>query len=198
MIMRRANRLLTGAIILVATGEACAVWPVAADSIDKGANLAQTEIRRAAPQLPSEPSAESAPAGNPVWAISLAQLSATRDRPIFSPSRRPAPPPAAAPIYMATSATAAQPERPSLKLVGTAAGVNDAIAIFVERTTGTVIRLHAREGYEGWILRSVRGREAMLQKGHDSTVITLAPPGGGAGQETAQASAEPTRTPSLR
>src|ERR1700682_5261696 len=32
------------------------------------------------------------PAGNPLWAVPLRSLSVPRDRPIFSPSRRPPPP----------------------------------------------------------------------------------------------------------
>src|SRR5262249_29523717 len=33
------------------------------------------------------------PTGNPLWATPVGQLSATRERPLFSPSRRPPPPP---------------------------------------------------------------------------------------------------------
>ena len=33
------------------------------------------------------------PSGNPLWAIPIKDLSETRDRPIFTPSRRPPPPP---------------------------------------------------------------------------------------------------------
>jgi general secretion pathway protein N len=136
--------------------------------------------------------------GNPLWTIPLSQLAATRDRPIFSPSRRPPPPVAVAPIYVAPTAprvAKAEPERPPLTLVGTIAGENDAIAVFVLQGTGTTVRLHTNDSHEGWVLRSVQGREATLQKGDASSVLALAPPGGSPEPVTAQASAEPPRKP---
>src|SRR5260370_26332814 len=52
-----------------------------------------------------------APAGNPLWALPLERLSITRERPIFSPSRRP---PTPAPSYVAPVAVwpAAPPPGP--------------------------------------------------------------------------------------
>ena len=47
------------------------------------------ELRPAAPV--DRRSQERAPSGNPLWAVPLSLLSVTRDRPIFSPSRRPPP-----------------------------------------------------------------------------------------------------------
>src|ERR1700756_873862 len=42
---------------------------------------------------------EHGPSGNPLWGIPLRVLTATRERPLFSPSRRPpAPPAVAAPV----------------------------------------------------------------------------------------------------
>ena len=41
------------------------------------------------PPAPVAPASERALSANPLWAIPLAQLPNTRDRPIFSPSRRP-------------------------------------------------------------------------------------------------------------
>ena len=66
-----------------------------------------------------------APAGNPLWAIPLNALTATRDRPLFSASRRPPPlavgtvaPPPSRPA----PAAPAPPERPPLTLMGTIIG----------------------------------------------------------------------------
>jgi general secretion pathway protein N len=83
-----------------------------------------------------------------------------------------------------------------LILVGTIAGENDAIAVFVLQGTGTTVRLHTNDSHEGWVLRSVQGREATLQKGGASAVMALAPPGGE--PVTAQASAEPPSRKSRR
>jgi hypothetical protein len=189
MTLRYANRVWVGTFALVAMA---AVWPARADSFDQRANPAGSEVRRAAPPAASDVT----PTGNPVLAIPLSQLAGTRDRPIFSPSRRPPPVAVAAPIYVpppAPRAAKAEPERPLLTLVGTIAGENDAIAVFVVQGTGATVRLHPNDNHEGWTLRSVQGREATLQKGGESTVLALAPPGGSPEPVTAQASAEPTR-----
>jgi general secretion pathway protein N len=198
MTMRHANRVLTGTIVLVATGAALSVPPVQADSV-QNLNPAAIDIMRAAPQPPNAPAPQALSSGNPLWTIPLSQLAATRDRPIFSPSRRPPPPVAAAPIYVPPTAprvAKAEPERPPLILVGTIAGENDAIAVFVLQGTGTTVRLHTNDSHEGWVLRSVQGREATLQKGGASAVMALAPPGGE--PVTAQASAEPPSRKSRR
>jgi hypothetical protein len=73
---------------------------------------------------PAAAEGPSPPAGNPLWAIPVSKLSATRDRPLFSPSRRPRTPTvAAAPAPLpAAVANPAPPEAPSLTLVGTIIG----------------------------------------------------------------------------
>jgi general secretion pathway protein N len=190
MTMRRAKRMLTGTVTLLAIGAAMAARPAQADSV-QNPDPAAIDVMRAAPQ-PANAPAPQAMTGNPLWTIPLSQLAVTRDRPIFSPSRRPPPPVAEAPIYVPAPApriAKAEPERPPLILVGTIAGENDAIAVFVLQGTGTTIRLHPNDSHEGWVLRSVKGREATLQKGGASSLLALAPPGGE--PVTAQALAEP-------
>ena len=192
MTVRHATRILTGTAALVAIGAALSVPPAQADSVDSP-NPPVTDARRAAPKAPPV-----MPTGNPLWTIPLSQLAVTRDRPIFSPSRRPPAPVAAAPIYVPPPApriAKAEPERPPLTLVGTIAGEKDAIAVFVLQGTGTTIRLHPNESHEGWVLLSVQGREATMSKGGASAVMALAPPGGIPEPVTAQLSAEPPRKP---
>ena len=189
MTVCHANRVLAGTIAL-AIGAAMAVPPAQADSVDQSPNPPATDARRAAPKAPPV-----MPTGNPLWTIPLSQLAVTRDRPIFSPSRRPPAPVVAAPVYVpppAPRVAKAEPERPPLTLVGTIAGENDAIAVFVLQGTGTTIRLHPNESHEGWVLRSVQGREARLEKGDKSNVLALAPPGSAPEPVTAQI-AEPPR-----
>src|SRR6201995_4331257 len=60
--------------------------------VSASANEPGTSVRAFAP--PAEP--ERPLSANPLWAIPLTKLSGTRDRPIFSPSRRPPPPVVAA------------------------------------------------------------------------------------------------------
>lgn len=114
---------------------------------------------------------ESAPRGNLLWTVPLKTLTATRERPIFRPSRRPSA------VPLASSEPAAKieptPEPPRLALVGTVAGGSDGIAVFVNQTTRDVLRLRTGEGHEGWIVREVRGREVVLEKAQETVVFAL-------------------------
>jgi general secretion pathway protein N len=115
---------------------------------------------------------------NPLWAIPLDSLSATRQRPIFLPSRRaPAPAVAAAPRDPEKPASVpVEPDRPALNLMGVVIGTTDGFAVFLNVTTRDIIRLKLGEGHDGWILRSVKGREAVLEKNHHTAVIGLPTP----------------------
>lgn len=116
-----------------------------------------------------------APTGNPLWSIALPALSATREHPIFSPSRRP--PAAIAPVASLEVRGPAQirePEPLRLALVGTIIGEKEGFGVFVDDATKSVVRLRAGEAYNGWILRSLRGREVTLEK--DDQVKNLSLP----------------------
>jgi hypothetical protein len=131
-------------------------------------------VRAAAPVAP-------ATSANPLWAIPLAQLSGTRDRPIFSPSRRP--PPAAA-ASAATVAKAPPPRRresepPSLALVGTIASDVEGFGIFLDRSTKVALRLKVGDNYQGWKLLMIRGRDVTMAKDQQAAVLSLPQPGAG-------------------
>jgi hypothetical protein len=130
----------------------------------------------------SPPAPERALSANPLWAIPLAQLSATRERPIFSPSRRPPPAAVAAEpaIVKAPAVRKKGPETPPLALVGTIASDEEGFGIFLDQSTKVAIRLKVGEDYQGWKLRSVQGRETALEK--DQQIVTLALPQPGLGQ----------------
>jgi len=119
------------------------------------------------------------PKGNPLWAIPLVSLSATRERPIFTPSRRPPASVVAAPspVEPAKPRPPVAPERPQLTLVGTIIGDATSIAVFTRTMTKEAVRLRMGEGHDGWILRSVKGREATLQKDSETAVLGLMPSG---------------------
>ncbi len=137
------------------------------------------------PPAAAAPDGAKAPAvvrsGNPLWSVPLSTLTATRERPIFSASRRPPPPPvAAAPVVQTRPAPPpppTQPERPRLSLVGTVGG-EDGIAVFVDQATQAIVRLRTGEGYDGWVLRTVGGREVTLQNDRDTAVLSLPRPNG--------------------
>ena len=81
--------------------------------------------------------------GNPLWAIPLKALSVTRERPVFSPSRRPPPPVVVAVPYVAPPPPPkpVEPERPPLSLVGTITGKDGSLGIFLDQATNSVVRL---------------------------------------------------------
>jgi general secretion pathway protein N len=133
-----------------------------------------------APDRPAVPLAQQGPTGNPLWGIPLRVLTATRERPLFSPSRRPpAPPVVAAPVPppAAPVAKAPEPDRPLLTIVGTIVGGGDAMAVFIEQATNNVIRLHTGQDHDGWVLRAVHGREATFEKKERLSTLALPAPG---------------------
>jgi general secretion pathway protein N len=140
-------------------------------------------VRGQAVETPLAPMQGRPPSGNPLWAIPLTALSGTRQRPIFSSSRRP-PPPAVALAPVVKPAPVApkpkEPERPKLTLVGTVAGGHERFGIFLDQSTKAALRLRMGDDYQGWRLRSVLGREATLEKDQETVILAL--PQSGAGQ----------------
>ncbi|WP_454918101.1 hypothetical protein [Xanthobacter sediminis] len=132
---------------------------------------------------PATGARRSAPRGNPLWAIPLATLSATRERPIFSPSRRP-PPEDGAPAGEpdATPAEAKSSETPNLTLVGTIAGPDGGFGIFLQGDSQDVLRLRTGEAHDGWVLKSVKARDVTLSNGE--TTVTLSLPARDEGEGT--------------
>ena len=105
--------------------------------------------------------------GNPLWAIPLATLSNTRERPIFSRSRRPPPPPAVTASVPKAPPNPPRPPEPELQLslVGTVRGDDQSIGIFVDQASKAILRLRIGQDYQGWRLRSVSGREVIMARG---------------------------------
>ena len=181
--------ILLGAPILDAAASATAVSSDALDAdLNNGARSdsptisaaptdSVTEVRSvAAPAAPAR-----VPSANPLWAVPLSQLPDTRERPIFSPSRRPPPVAAAAnaaPVKPPSPKTVLRP--PQLSLVGTIAGQDESFGIFLDQSTKTALRLKVGEDYQGWKLQTIRGREATLEKDEHAAVMTLPDPGNSA------------------
>jgi hypothetical protein len=184
--------------VLLAAGQAVsAMTSVGADRIENvdapaAAPAASSIWERPAAQLVAAPTAsapvpERALSANPLWEIPLSALSTTRERPIFSPLRRPAPSAVqpSAPPKLAVVPKPVEPERPQLALVGTVSSTDEAFGIFLDQSTKSALRLKVGEDYQGWKLRSVQGREATLAK--DQAVVILALPQPGTGQPAAAA-----------
>jgi hypothetical protein len=167
---KSAARIVTAFLWLATLRGAAAVatTPMAQDDAEAGPALMNSDK----PIHSNEPApAHETAAGNPLWATPIEALAATRDRPLFSPTRRPpaavftpaaAAPPRAEPI---------EPERPPLQLIGTVAGDTTAIAVFLDQTTKGTIRLLGGQSQYGWVLGAVHRKEVVLQK--NGAVVSL-------------------------
>jgi general secretion pathway protein N len=129
--------------------------------------------------------------GNPLWTVPLAALPDTIERPIFSASRRPSPPP-----VLSVPALKALPMPPSpppielrLVLVGTVVGSDQSVGIFVDETSKATLRLKLDDDYQGWRLGSVNRREVTMVRGEQIETLTF-PKAGGATSATGTALAE--------
>lgn len=118
------------------------------------------------------------PSGNPLWALRLNQLSTTRERPIFLPSRRPPPTQAfVAPLTVRQTIKPSKSKRPAVTLLGTIVGPgDDRMGIFVVTSTQSILRLRVGQDYHGWVVRLINPREATLVKDGDRTMVLKLPP----------------------
>ncbi len=182
---RGRDDLIVGcsAALLVLGAIACGhsqAWAVAATEPADGAAI-ETAINPAlTSRIPgaATPDKPAAPVltGNPLWAVPLRSLSVTRERPLFSPSRRP-PPTAVATAPPAPPAQPApkpaEPDHPLLTLVGTIVGKTQSIGVFVDQAAKNLIRLRTGEGHAGWTLRAIERREATFENGKREAILAL-------------------------
>lgn len=173
------RNLLALVVVVIACGHSRAVLSAAGEPTDSS-EIANTLNPQAANQplglsTFDAPTARM-PAGNPLWAVPLRVLTYTRERPLFSPSRRPpsspavaAPPIAPAPV----TATHEEPDHPLLTLVGTVVGTHEGIGIFVDQSSKNVIRLTTDQDYHGWRLRAVHERDAVFERSQREAILAL-------------------------
>jgi general secretion pathway protein N len=107
---------------------------------------------------------------NPLEAQTLDRLSATRERPLFSSTRRPAPPPPPPPPEMAPVATVPQP--PNVQLFGIVVDDEGARAI-VRSGSQTVDRVQIGDDIGGWRVSQIEGRRLVLSLDGRSATFTL-------------------------
>jgi hypothetical protein len=147
-------------------------------------SLAAIETESARPDVSGEtaadagsPPPEVSTTGNPLWAIPISKLSATRDRPLFSESRRPRTPTvAAAPVSAPVAAKPVALELPPFTLVGTIISENSRIAIFFDQTSKIATGVREGERTSGWTLRSVESRSAVLEGSNRMVTLDLPEP----------------------
>jgi general secretion pathway protein N len=182
--MTRARPIALAAALMLGAIEARgANPPVTLDLPPSNVIPAPVEIVPGAPTVPPEQrpaQRPSEPAGNPLWSVPLSTLTATRERPLFSPARRAPAPAVAGQVAVAPPPPpppSAEPERPQLVLVGAIASDTEGFAVFLDQATNSVVRLKVGQDHGGWVLRSVKGREATLQKDKQITTLALPVPG---------------------
>jgi hypothetical protein len=144
-----------------------------------GANDSNRTAPIAEPHLTNtqNPNLRQPSAGNPLWRIPIDSLSVTRERPLFSASRRPPPPaPSEPPASNTASPPPAEPERPPLALQGTAIGRKRDIALVLDEVAKSSVSLRVGEVVQGWYLRSVDRQAVTLEKGDRIVVIALPAP----------------------
>jgi hypothetical protein len=181
--MRRQKLGRAGVLVLCLTAPALAATLPGIDATTGPDNpgLDVTGHAMPPPDVTAKPVETPAVSANPLWAIPLSALSATRNRPLFTPSRRPPAPIVAnvpAPVVARpTAPPPAVPDHPNFVLVGTVAGETDSVAVFIDNATRDAVRLRTGEGHSGWVLQSVDRRTAILQKGGQTETLELPKPG---------------------
>jgi len=177
-------------LLLLGHPSAAATEAVASDALDAGLADETRLDRPVGPPIPeavtsvhvapSPVTPNRALSANPLWAIPLTRLPETRDRPIFSPSRRPPPPVVAAePAPALPPPPRREAETPPLSLVGTIVGDDESFGIFLDHATKESLRLKLGEDYHGWKLREIHGGEVRMEKDRQAAELTLPPPAAG-------------------
>jgi hypothetical protein len=113
------------------------------------------------------------PAGvvNPLAAPSLDRLSATRERPLFTPSRRAAPPPPTPVASTAPIEPAAGP--PRIALVGVVISVQGPRAVINDMALNKIVRVRLGDEIDGWIVRQIDERLLVLSRDDRSASYKL-------------------------
>jgi general secretion pathway protein N len=177
--MRHATHIAIVAALIFGAISARAANPPGALDLPPNSNVIPAPVDivpgSAPPRAPERPSE---PGGNPLWSIPLSNLTATRERPLFSPSRRATPPAVAAPMAAPPPPPPpSAPEQPMLTLVGAIVSETDGFAVFLDQASNSVVRLRVGQDHDGWVLRAVKGREATLEKNQQTTTLALPAPG---------------------
>jgi general secretion pathway protein N len=139
----------------------------------EGIDFADVAGLSGAPRAPD--SGAKSRAGNPLWTVPLRALSATRERPLFSASRRPpivAVPIAAAPPKQEAPAPA-PPDRPLLTLIGTILSPKASVAMLQSSDTEAISRLRLGQENDGWRVQAISLRSIVVEKGGQSVELGL-------------------------
>jgi hypothetical protein len=106
---------------------------------------------------------------SPLAAQSLDLLSATRKRPLFSPTRRPPAPPA--PIVNAPEAPPPPPPPPDVALFGIVMDGDEARAVVRTGPAQKIMRVRIGDDIGGWKVSQIEGRRLVLSR--DDRIATF-------------------------
>jgi hypothetical protein len=119
------------------------------------------------------PSAGPAMAGDGIIALPpLDELKATRERPLFSPSRRAPPVAEAEAAPPSDEAPAAEETEWEYELSGVVMGKDVSVAILRHKGTNEVKRVKQGETFESWTVQTIAARSVVV-KGSDAKTITM-------------------------
>lgn len=151
------------------------------EGVSAPATAAGTGVADALSEAPHAPGPNAKPrAGNPLWTVPLNALSATRNRPLFSASRRPPiiAVPMAAPPPKEEAVAPPPPERPLLTLIGTIVSPRASLAMLQGSNADAVSRLRIGQENDGWQVRGIDLRSIVVVKGAQSVKLDLPRPDG--------------------
>lgn len=152
--------------------------------------------------LPVAPGPAAAEEATPLWQVPFEQLTYSRDRPLFSRTRRP-PPVAVAlppPVVMPVVPQPAPP--PQFSLMGILLGPDNlGVAILRDDTSQELKRLHSGESLAGWTLVDIQRRDVTLERAAQKITLRLPvlkpEPGAPASLATEPQPGPPTRLPRI-
>lgn len=129
---------------------------------------------------------------NPLAALSLDDLSATRERPLFNPSRRlPTQPPPTPPPPPVVAAPAPPAPAPTLALFGIVADAEGARAMVRTGPSKEILRLRVGDTVESWTVSRIGRTELVLQLGDRTETVTLFAPNASQARPAAGAPGKP-------
>jgi general secretion pathway protein N len=135
--------------------------------------------RRAQARLGPDPSIDAGLAaliGNPIAEVPMDRLSATRDRPLFSPSRRPAVPPQTRPPPSMSREPAPPPspvQAPSVALFGIVVSEEGPRAFIAMGPTDSVFGVRPGDDLNGWRVTAITKRSLVLSRADLSATFML-------------------------
>jgi hypothetical protein len=128
------------------------LWPVSIAVL-----LVAPACALAADKPPEAPVEQGTAPPSPLASEPLDRLSATRERPLFSPTRRPPPPPPPPVVH-----SAEPPPPPSVALFGVVMDGNEVRAIVRTGPAAGTMRVRVGDDIDGWKVAQIEGRRLVL------------------------------------